>query len=419
MRELLEKWNPWWQDGRVPAVLKGRARPRYLEPLFQQTKERRVSVVTGPRRGGKTTLLYQVIDRLVESGTQPKSILYAQMDHPGLRADIGTVIREFRKLQKLDSKEKVFLFLDEAQHAENWAGWAKAIFDAGDGKLFISGSTTAMLEMDARACLTGRWTRTCVWPLDLGEYLDFRAVRITGAERYLESAYLREYIYRGGFPEAVLEDQDEIRTRHLVELFDDFVFKDAARSRNIRDLTALRDIAVLLLGMIGKPASINKMRNTLKISADAVSASIDALTSAYLFVPCRYFSKSMNERIYNPRKYYAIDTGMAAAVLGRFGEGIGVENIIALHFSRKGDIWYWKSDGELDFVLDRGKLALESKFMNDIGEGDLKGALQYAKRARLGSITVATDEAEGINVMGGIEVRLVPSARLLLGGDKT
>jgi hypothetical protein len=415
MRELLEEWNPWWADGKVPERLAGIERKAHLEELAKQAGERRISVVTGPRRAGKTMLLHQVIGRLLSTGVKSTSILYAQMDHPRVNSDIGTVLREFRKINRLPVREEIIVFLDEVQYAKDWARWAKSIYDLENVKLFISGSTTALIENDAYASLTGRWRKHQVWPLSFPEFLEFKGVRISGAEKYLETSHLNEYIRTGGFPEAVLEDNPRIRSRELVELFDDMVFKDAARTRNIRDSTSLRQVAVFMAGAIGKPLSVNKMRNTFKLSAEAISGYIDALCSAYLFFPCPFYSRSVNERTYNPRKYYAIDPGMTGAVLGNVSVGNAVENLLALHYWKRGNIGYWKSNVEVDIVIGDGDDAIESKFKNDISPKDIRGGLMFAKKEKLDRLYVATDEYDAKKVIDGIGVHFVPITRILLG----
>lgn len=417
MEELLERWNPWWSEDRVPKIFMGIKREKYLPELLKQAGENRISVVTGPRRAGKTTLLYQVIDSLLTSNIEPKNILYAQLDHPGLDADIGTVVREYKKLKRIHESEKIYLFLDEAQYAKDWAKWAKSIYDTRRAKLFISGSTTALLEKDAYASLTGRWRKNQIWPLDFSEFLEFRELNISGAEQYLESVYLKDYAATGGFPEMVMEMDERMRSRMLVELFDDMVFKDAARTRKLRDVTSLRQVAVFMASSIGSPVSINKMKNTFKLSTETISNYIDALCSAYLFFPCQYYSKSINERTYNPKKYYMIDTGMAAAVLGRINYGAFVENILALHYLKKGDVWYWKSGGEVDFVLGDAEAAMESKYKNDVSANDLKGGLEFVRTHKLDKLYVATEEQKEKLTVDNIDIHLIPSTRILLEMD--
>lgn len=43
---------------------------------------RRFAVLSGARRVGKTTIMYQMIDNLIDEGISPKNILYVSFDNP-------------------------------------------------------------------------------------------------------------------------------------------------------------------------------------------------------------------------------------------------------------------------------------------------------------------------------------------------
>jgi predicted AAA+ superfamily ATPase len=417
MKNLLRRWNPWWEKGNVPGDLTGFPREKYLGSLVEQLDEDRVSVIVGPRRTGKSTLMFQTINALIETGKPPSRILYAMMDHPMMDGDIGKLVDDFRKLQKIPSSERLFIFLDEAQHVKDWARWAKALHDSKEAKLYVSGSTTAMLESDAFASLTGRWRKNRIWPLDLWEFIEFRTGAHGQTDPHVREGLFKDYLRVGGFPEAVLEPDESRRSRILVELFDDMIFKDAARTRSIRDTGALRQLAVFMAGSMGMPMSVNKVRRTFRLSADAVSGYIDALVGAHLFLPCQYHSTSVNERIYNPKKYYLIDPGMASAVIGTVKEGTAVENLLALHFYKMGDIRYWKSRYEVDFVLDGGKIALESKFRSKVSPKDIRGGMKFVRSHGNSELYVATKDLESQETVDDVKVYYLPILKILAASD--
>lgn len=64
MLEDLERFNEWWFTGKIRKEL---ALPfkRYIFPkILESLKERQILMITGLRRVGKTTLLYQTIEKL-------------------------------------------------------------------------------------------------------------------------------------------------------------------------------------------------------------------------------------------------------------------------------------------------------------------------------------------------------------------
>ena len=86
--KVLRQYNPWW---RTPSAIKEESKPQkrlaYYEALKILTHKsiRRFAVLSGMRRVGKTTILYQIIDHLIDEGVNPKNILYATFDNPVLK----------------------------------------------------------------------------------------------------------------------------------------------------------------------------------------------------------------------------------------------------------------------------------------------------------------------------------------------
>lgn len=416
MRELLELWNPWWADGAVPPSWRGVPRARYLDPLLSEAGRRHVSVVTGPRRTGKTTLLFQVVQALIEKGTVPGRILYAALDSPALPQDepVGQLLREFRKLNRLGRRDRTYIFLDEAQYIKDWARWAKAIHDSENAKLYVFGSTGGIMVDDSHASLVGRWRKTVVHPLDYREFLGFKGYEAGPAEQYLHERYLEEYARTGGFPEVACSPDPSERHQILTHYFEDFVLKDAPRFRSVRDPGTLVQLAALMARKVGTAASLNKLARVLKMSTVAAASYMDALCGVLLYSPCEFYSRSATERAYNPKKYYPADTGLAAAVTGKFQLGTAMENLVFNHLSKSSRTFYWKSVQEADFYQPAGRLAVEVKY-GPGGDGrELRGLLALAAKEKLKKVFVATASGESEETEGGVTVVRIPVWKILL-----
>ena len=85
---VLRRYNPWW---RSPSAAKEEIKPQkrlaYYEALrmIKHGTIRRFAVLSGARRVGKTTIMYQMIDTLIDEGVSPKNILYVSFDNPILK----------------------------------------------------------------------------------------------------------------------------------------------------------------------------------------------------------------------------------------------------------------------------------------------------------------------------------------------
>lgn len=67
--------NPWWSEGSIPGFYAGMSPRLYLNifyPLVQDTDLRRAIILMGPRRVGKTVMMYHSIQRLISEGVSPQ-----------------------------------------------------------------------------------------------------------------------------------------------------------------------------------------------------------------------------------------------------------------------------------------------------------------------------------------------------------
>ncbi len=413
--KLMWRMNPWWQDGSVPESLRGISRPAYLESIKKFFSTDLALVLTGVRRSGKTTILYQLISEMLKD-TDSRKILYLQLDHPELfKATIGELVEIFRAIHGIASDEDIYLFFDEAHMSPDWALWVKTLYDSGHVRIVVSGSSSALLSAGSMTHLTGRHLTVTVYPLSFREFLEFRGVKVRKGDERIYNKHLEDYLRTGGFPRVVLEENPILRERILLEYFDDIIFRDVVSVYKVRDLSSLRSAALLLLHSIGQPLSINKMKNLLGISLSTAREYVSMLESSYLFFSVPFSSGKVNERVYNPKKYYAIDTGLVNALASRATAGSLAENAVAVSMKRGGgEFGYWKDVVEVDFIT--GSTAVEVKYKNISGIGGLEGLQKAMKNGRAGKGMVILRDREGkesINT-GGSRIDLVNMYEFLL-----
>lgn len=417
MKNILTMMNPWWEDGGVPKKRLGRSRPRFGDALLAQVAKRAVSIVAGPRRCGKTTLLMQVVQNLIDEGTDPKRILYAQMDHTSMPNEkpLDAVLSTFRSENAISRDEKIYMFLDEIQHIPDWARWVKGVYDLENTKIYLSGSSASVLLPEAITYLAGRQITTRVYPLSFGEFLDFTGKKPKMRDQHIYPALFKQYLSTGGLPEAVLEEDKYSRDILLQHYLEDMVYKDVVKAYAVRDIHTLKGLVMLLLSGTGQPLSINKASKVLKVSPNTVREMLGRLESAYLIGSLEYYSLSRNVRIYNPRKYYPLDTGVRTAALGHFDVGISAEcAIFNMLASLSRDIFYWKSVKEVDFIIPGLKLAIESKFTDEVHEKDASGVAEFINANKGFSGRILTSQKSGVIRSGKHSIRLMPAWDFLM-----
>ena len=166
IKQILTEMNPWWSAGKVSSSLAGIPRKRYFQQLEESLNVPEIIVLTGMRRTGKTTIMYQLIQYLIQKDVKTNRILYVQFDHPLLKKlDVSDLIRRHRVDCGISKKETLYLFFDEIHFLQDWAQWIKTLYEQKHVKLFITGSSKVLLIPKAMTHLTGRYITYQIWPL--------------------------------------------------------------------------------------------------------------------------------------------------------------------------------------------------------------------------------------------------------------
>jgi predicted AAA+ superfamily ATPase len=251
------------------------------------------------------------------------------------------------------------LFLDEIQRVPEWERWVRTRTETEDIKVFLTGSSSALLSREFGTLLTGRHVQFEVWPLSFGEFLEFRGIEVPsrphleGSPPQIQHA-LTEYLRWGGFPEVVLADDEERKSRLLKQYFDDVLYRDVALRHEIRDLPSLRALAVHLMTLTASLVSFTRLSRVLGISADQARAYCGYLEEAFLVELLPYLSLKLALRRRHPKKVHAVDTGLRNAAcltgspdLGRLAETAAFR---ALRAEGGGELSYWRGQGEVDLA---------------------------------------------------------------------
>ncbi len=364
MEALFYKSNPWWEEA---YRYEGIDREIYLETLMQYFQNRDIIFLTGLRRVGKTSILKSLISRLInDEKIEPQKIFYISLDLLALAdMSIEEILTAYRKIHKLSSKEKVYLFLDEVTSKKEYQQALKNLYDTEDIKIYASSSSASLLR-DKNAYLTGRQRLVEVMPLNFDEYLQFKEIQIKKADGYLKESYFEQYMSDGGMPEYVLTDD----ISYLQNLIDNIIYKDIIAYHNIRNEAVVKDFFKLLMERSGKQLSLNKMAKILDIGVDTVRRYLSYFEDTYLIYTVEKYGK-LNERIRNPKKIYAGDVGLKNVVTGFRDKGAIFENLLFLILKPYHPAYVYEDGIEIDFITDN-KVLIEAKYNSTLNEKQQK-----------------------------------------------
>ncbi len=360
----------------------GKIIQEYWSKEFPETKDRNIEIsleknfindIVGPRRSGKTYLMYLTIKKILKK-TDKKATIYINFENRKLlplRESYFNDIIEFIYAENLIDKYKiVYLFLDEVQRIDKWEQYVRSIYDEFKDKIiiFVSGSSANLLSKEYSKLLTGRHLTTHVTPLSFNEFLDFNNIKIpskniTEKEESIIKKKLKEYLKNGGFPDVVLgKEKDEI----ISQLFTDIVTRDVLSRIDVRKEDIVEEFSYYLASNISNLLSFNKMKNYftsrgMKISVPTLTNYFWHLKNAFLFNDSLIYSYTIKDQMQYPRKIYCIDNGIVNVVGFKLSENIGniYENTVANELIRQGKkIYYWKNkqQEEVDFVVVHGAL---------------------------------------------------------------
>jgi len=298
------------------------------------------TMITGVRRCGKSTLLLQIIKDKYEQA------LYLNFEDLRLTGfETNDLVRLHQEVVKRGLNVVCF---DEIQLVQQWEVFVHQLLREGY-TVFVSGSNASLLSKEMGTHLTGRHVSMELFPFSYTEYLSY-------VNSEADAISLKAYLHTGGFPEYLKHGSELI----LQNLLEDILVRDIAVRHSIRDVDALKQLAIYLIANTGALVSANKLINLFGIKSSATILEYFAwLTDAYLIEFLPLFSYSIKVQTRNPKKVYAIDTGLISATSTAFSDNTGhkLENLVYLHLRRKKtELYYFKEKGECDFVsFSKGK----------------------------------------------------------------
>lgn len=391
MLEAISRWNRWGG-----ARLTGGICRDVLAELQSVIESKDIVVLMGPRRAGKTTVLFQIMDLLEQQGVPQKAMLHLNLEEPAFALELGIELLEkiynnFR--EHVCPEGKAYLFLDEIQNIHQWERWIRARNETENIKIFITGSSSRLMSRELGTLLTGRHLSFKVFPLSFKEFLRFENIEVPKSilplrEKPKYYNMLNKYLKWGGFPEVVLAEDDYRKELLLRQYFDDILFKDVAVRHEIRDVNTLRNMAVHLLTQTGNLISAQRLSKLFGVSLDLAKSYCGYLQEAFLIHFGSYYSQKVSERNRNPQKVHALDLGMRQIVSLAHSPDKGhlIETAVQHVLMRQphDGIFYWQEDVQIDFAV---RKANSIKTLVQVFNGDFRD-LEFIPR-EIKALTIA------------------------------
>jgi uncharacterized protein len=438
--------NPWWESSDIEERYKNYPRRFYFDSFFKLVKEssiNRAAVLMGPRRVGKTVMIYHTIDRLMSEGTLPTNILYVSLETPlytGLSLEKLVNFFQSEFGHKRDSK--LFVLFDEIQYLPGWEVHLKSLVDSYPSYKYIAtGSAAAALKLKSRESGAGRFTDFLLPPLTFAEYLSFigkvdNLVTPSVNDNDWHTKNIKElnkefinYLNFGGYPEAVFSNliQNDSARYIKSDIIDKVLLRDLPSLYGINDVQELNKLFTTIAYNTGNEITLENLSKSSGVSKNTIKKYIEYLEAAFLIkVVNRVDFSSKKFKRATTFKVYLTNPSMRAALFGpveESHEAMGAltetaifsqcshsESIANLHYAR------WNS-GEVDIVwLDMARQkpfwCVEVKW-SDLPCSDfrlLKGIISYAKNNEISAVRVTTKTILKTVMIDGVDIEFQPSA---------
>lgn len=416
---ILSQFNPWWKKEKFNDLPPWhRSAFQELMGWIQHPPAQRAIMLSGPRQVGKTTLLLQAIQKLVDSGTPPANILYATFDHPVFKlAGLEAVLEAWRDLEPKEEGIE-YLFLDEAQFIKNIGTWVKHQIDFFKSKRIVfTGSAMPLVKTDQESGV-GRWHTLRIASLSFYEYLQIKQissppipsistldrlfgqktfVRLSEAASFL-TGHFHEYLLRGGFPQtALVENIAQAQKLLREDLVEKVLKRDMTAFFGVRRILELEQLFIYLCMHDGGQQDTTTIAKELGIAKPTVQNFLDLFESTHLVYrlpPFGYGKEILRAR----NKLYLGDPAIAPAVLMKGksfledaqGLGLIVETAVLGHLwsycaSTQARLSYWRNqkNKEVDLILETGErlIPLEVKYQSQaVQTRDVPGLIDLKEK---------------------------------------
>jgi predicted AAA+ superfamily ATPase len=401
----------------------------------------KATICIGVRRCGKSTFMYQLMDRLLKKGIPRQNILHLNFFddrlHDLRNGGIGTILDAYFSLYPAKkNEEKVYCFFDEIQAVPGWEAFVDRIMRTEKCEVYITGSSAQLLSKEIASQMRGRSLSWEIFPFSFREFLDFHGVEsgshLSTKKQLIVQKAFEEYSDKGGFPE-VAGVERQMRIKMHQEYFNAMLFRDLIDRHNISHPRALLDLAYWLVDNTSSLYSINRLTGYLKslghnAPKSVVSDYLNWLEDAYCNFAVLIFDASLSKANANPKKIYCIDHSFATSI----GSGVLVnsghllENLVYTALRRTTpDIAYFKTKGgrEVDFIVrlpDRRRMLVqvcESILDRQTRSREISALSEAMSELKLKTGTIVTrSEAELVEVGAG-KITIAPAWRFLLDLD--
>jgi predicted AAA+ superfamily ATPase len=442
--------NPWWKPpftiSEEDLSFRRRAYFKLFMPLVVETSVKRAILLMGPRRVGKTVLIHQAIQEIINANYDPRRLCYLSIDHPLYNGcGLQELLEHYGEATKLDiSNEQAFVFFDEIQYLKDWEVHLKVLVDDYPNIKFIaSGSAAAALRLKSNESGAGRFTDFLLPPLTFHEYLDLLGkldlIKLDISEEAIQKGGYYEpvdindlnqaflhYLNFGGYPEVIFSEVIQADPARFVknDIIDRVLLRDLPGLYGIQDIQELNHLFTTLAFNTANEVSLEQLSQNSGVAKNTIKRYIEYLEAAFLI-------RTVHRIDHNAKRFqratffkvYLTNPSIWSALFSPINEsddsmgGLAETAIFSQWFHSYNELHYARwNKGEIDIVKLGNKQkpvwAVEVKWTNRYLRhiDELKSVISFCHSHGLKRLAITSRTEYDIRRIGDLEIVFVPTS---------
>lgn len=335
-------------------------RQTYLDQIIPLIDKNLIKVLTGVRRSGKTVLLSQIQNYLLDHNVSQSNVISISLEskkNKNFKEGDALYAHLISACESIQGK--VYIFLDEIQLVSKWEEVVSSLLVDVDCDIYITGSNSKLLSGELATLIAGRYIQIHVYPFTLSEA---KAIQKQNGKYTSDESLFADYLRYGGLPMRFSLEDISLEP-YLSDTYDAIVVKDVIQRNNIGDTGLLHMILAFLMDNIANPFSARSIVAALKAegintTVETVISYIDCIKKAMVVYSAQRYDIKGKKLLTTNEKYYAVDLGLRNCVKasGEIDYNKLYENIVYLELLSRGyDVKVGKTDEyEIDFVAYKG-----------------------------------------------------------------
>ncbi len=329
---------------------------KYADVVEMNRKVFPVTAILGPRQCGKSTLVKMISGKI-------DSLVYLDLQN----------IEDVNKLSDtrlfFRNNDNAVICLDEIQQMPELFNDLRSIIDSNrqKGRFIILGSASPQLIQSSSETLAGRIGFIELTPFLVSELI----------ENNVKPYTMSEYVFRGGFPESYLAENDEASRLWRENFIRTYIERDLPQLGVQLPSLQIRRLLTMFSHMQGQLFNSNKLAASMGVTHPTIRRYLDLFEQTFLVRSLEPYIINVKKRLVKSPKVYVRDSGilhqllqisdfnqlLGNPVFGSSWEGVVVENVIAEMTEWKPYFYRTATGDEIDLVMVKGDriIAIECK----------------------------------------------------------